>query len=79
MGAKVLDYQEEDPPSALLSAFDYGDLLHWGRRRSVVEEWNADEFIAGERRLAFLAAAVALAHVYIGFGVLTQTATSGGV
>jgi hypothetical protein len=36
-----------------------------------------DRYVGGDRRMAFLAAAAALAHVYIGFAVLAETATSG--
>jgi hypothetical protein len=75
-GMGVLAYEEVDSPNLLLSAFDYGDLLHWDRKRAVVAEWEQDEFLGGERRLAFLTAAAALAHVYIGFAVLAETATS---
>ncbi len=75
---EVLDYEEEHAPSFLLSAFQYGDLIHWDEKRSVLDAWDQDEYTASHRRLAFLAAAVAIAHVYIGFAVLAETATASG-
>jgi hypothetical protein len=71
----VLGYNEPDSPNFLLSAFDYGDLVHWDSKRDVVATWEADEFTGGDRRLAFLAAASALAHIYMGYAVLAETAT----
>jgi hypothetical protein len=73
---EILDYQEEHAPNFLLSAFQYGDLIHWDEKRSVLETWEQDEYTAGHRRQAFLAAAVAITHVYIGFAVLAETATA---
>jgi len=73
-GMGVLAYDEGHSPTFLLSVFDYGDLLHWDKKRHVVAGWEEDEYVGGERRLAFLAAAAALAHVYIGFAVLADTA-----
>jgi hypothetical protein len=75
---QILAYQEEHSPSFLLSSFDYGDLIHWDKKRAVVADWEQDGYTGGDRRLAFLAAAAALAHVYIGFAVLAETATSRG-
>lgn len=73
-GMRILDFQEPDAPQFLLSAFDYGDLLHWDRQRSVVAEWEQDDFTGADRRRAFLDVAVALAHVYIGFAELARSA-----
>jgi hypothetical protein len=73
---QILAYQEEHSPRFLLSAFEYGDLIHWDKNRVVVANWEQDEYTGGDRRMAFLAAAAALAHVYIGFAVLAETATN---
>jgi hypothetical protein len=75
-GAKVLDYQEAHTPKELIRTYDYGELLHWGKERHTLEAWEKDEFLANERRMAFLAAASGLAHAYIGFGELARAATS---
>lgn len=74
-GAGVLDFEEEHSPAQLLSIFDYGDLLHWGRHSDAIAEWEQDPLRAGDRRLAFLSAACALAHTYMGFAVLAGVAT----
>lgn len=73
---EILDYEEEHTPNFLLSAFQYGDLIHWDEKRSVLEAWEQDGYTASHRRLAFLAAAVAIAHIYIGFAVLAEAATA---
>lgn len=76
-GMKILDYPEEHTPAYLLSAFNYGDLLHWDhRRRAAVAGWQSDDYEGPRTRLAFLASAAALAHVYVGFGELASTATA---
>lgn len=73
----ILDYPEQWTPSSLLSAFNYGDLLHWDeRKRKTIAGWQADDFEGPQTRLAFLAAAAGLAHVYIGFGELAAAATT---
>jgi hypothetical protein len=75
--AGVLDYDEPQTPKELIRTYDYGDLLHWGRERHTLEAWESDEFLANERRLAFLAAASGLAHAYIGFAELARAAVPG--
>jgi hypothetical protein len=73
-GYTELDYREPDTPQRLLSAYNYGDLIHWGDKRSVVAEWETDAYSEHEQRLAFLDAATALAHIHIGFAVLAEAA-----
>jgi len=74
-GVGAVRYDEEHSPDQLLSIYSYGDLIHWGDRRDVVAKWEEDDYIESDRRLAYLNAAGALAHVYIGFGELARTAT----
>jgi hypothetical protein len=76
-GYTELDYRESHSPAYLLSAYNYGDLIHWGDKRSLVEEWQTDARSEHEQRLAFLDAATALAHIHIGFGVLSLAALGG--
>jgi hypothetical protein len=71
----ILAFDEEHSPAHLLSVYDYGDLLHWDRKRGSLTAWQDDEYRSGERRLTFLACACALAHAYIGFAVLAMAAT----
>lgn len=73
----ILAYDEPDSPAFLLSVFDYGDLLHWDSKREALSEWEQDKFVIADRRVAFLGAASTLAHVYIGFAVLAESALSG--
>lgn len=76
-GFGVLDYEEMHAPQYLLSAYSYGDLLHWGKKREVVAGFETDELSAAEQRSAFLSGATGLAHLYMGFAVLAKAATGG--
>lgn len=63
-GLRAFDYQEEHSPAQLLSLYNYGDLLHWdGTKSPVVAEYETDPYVESDRRLAYLDAASALAHV----------------
>jgi hypothetical protein len=77
-GGKAFEYQEEHSPQQLLAAYNYGDLIHWGDRSSVVQAWEADPYVELDRRLAYLNGAAALAHLYIGFAELVRTALGQG-
>ena len=39
-GVGAVAYEEEHSPQQLLSIYSYGDLIHWGDRSDVVEQWN---------------------------------------
>jgi hypothetical protein len=57
-----------DSPEQMLSAIFYGDSIHWGTKRSVLERWdNEHPAIAVRRRFDSLRAAVQLGHFYVGF------------
>jgi hypothetical protein len=73
-GYEALRYREEHSPAYLLEAFNYGDLIHWGNKATVVSAWEVDPVQEQEQRLAFLDAATGLAHVHLGFGVLAEAA-----
>jgi hypothetical protein len=76
-GLGVFDFKEPDSPAHLLSAFNYGDLIHWGTKATVVQQWErTDEFTAAERRMQFLSAAVGIAHLHIGFAEIARAAIS---
>jgi hypothetical protein len=75
-GFAVLDYEEMHTPQFLLSAYGYGDFLHWGRKKGVVAAFEQDELSAAEHRSAFLTGAMGLAHLYMGFAVVARAATS---
>ena len=60
----------------MLAALFYGDAIHWGDQRSVIEAWNSEhEVIAVKRRFDALRAAVHLGHFYVGFAAVVGMAT----
>ena len=66
---------EIDAPQQMISAIFYGDSIHWGDKRSVIESWNKDSaVISVKRRFDAVRAAVQLGHLYVGFaGVVGLT------
>jgi hypothetical protein len=73
-GYEALGYREEHSPAYLLDAYNYGDLIHWGNKATVVSGWEIDPVREQEQRLASLDAATGLAHVHLGFGALAEAA-----
>ena len=73
-GFAVLAYDEPHSPEYLLSAYGYGDLIHWGDKRGVVAAFEEDELSATETRSGFLRGAMGLSHMHMGFAVLARTA-----
>lgn len=72
-GLRAFEYQEEHSPRQLMSLYNYGDLLHWDDKKNpVLAQFEADPYVASDRRLAYLDAASGLAHVYIGFAELAR-------
>jgi hypothetical protein len=69
-------YPDPAPPEEIISDYFYGDHLHWGRKAAVVDQRATDPFTDAYFRTAFLNAAAGLAHIYIGFAALVETATS---
>lgn len=64
------------PPEQMLSAVFYGDAIHWGNSRTVIDSWNRDDpIIAAKRRFDSLRAAVHFGHLYIGFAGVVGRAT----
>jgi hypothetical protein len=55
-----------DSPEVMLSAILYGDAIHWGDKRAVIEA-REHPIIAARRRFDPLRAAVQLGHFYVGF------------
>lgn len=62
-------------PDQLISLYEYGDLIHWGRQRDELAAFGADS-LGAARELDFLKVAVGLTHFYIGFATLAQAALS---
>jgi hypothetical protein len=67
-----MEFGNEHPPTYYLSAFNYGELLHWGRKRDVIATWAESEVDRNTQRFAFLEAASGLALLYIGFSAVVR-------
>jgi hypothetical protein len=61
------DPTKVDNPQILISKQLYGDLVHWGDKRTDLGLVAGDQFLVAWERLNALEAAVALGHIYIGF------------
>jgi hypothetical protein len=63
-------------PQALITGYQYGDLIHWGYGRDVVEAVANNPFRQAWQRMAFLEAVTGLSHVYLGFSLVLVKALS---
>jgi hypothetical protein len=61
-------------PEQLISAYQYGDLIHWGSKRRILETAGTDPFEEAWQRMLFLDAVGGLAHLYLGFALLLEAA-----
>jgi len=61
-------------PEQLISAYQYGDLIHWGDQRSVISAASNDPFDHAWQRLAFLEAITGPIHIYLGFSLVVRAA-----
>jgi hypothetical protein len=60
-----------ESPETMLSTVFYGDVIHWGNRRTALDVWNqAHGVITMKREFDSLRAAVHLGHLYVGFAAL---------
>ena len=57
-------------PKEIISAFAYGDQLHWGDQREVVSRWEADQFFGPWNRMHLLEITAGLAYFYMGFAII---------
>jgi hypothetical protein len=57
-------------PTNLISAYQYGDLIHWGEQRSALDVVRGDPFQEAHQRMSFLEAVAGLVHLYIGFSLV---------
>lgn len=65
---------EKTSPELIISAFAYGDHIHWGKHREQVAKWRLDSFLGPWNQLAFLEAVSGLAHFYMGYAVIASKA-----
>ena len=66
--------EEKSSPEQVLSAFFYGEHIHWARGVEQLKRWGEDPLADARHRLLFLTAMCQLSAVYIGFGALVVTA-----
>jgi hypothetical protein len=59
-------------PMMLISKYQYGEMIHWGDERSVLEAAADDPFARAKLRMDFLHAAVGLTHLYLGFALVVR-------
>jgi len=72
---EVAHQQEPYSPEQVLSAYFYGEHIHWDRRSVQVEAWAKNPLDDARHRLLFLQAIGQLSSLYIGFAALVVTAT----
>lgn len=60
-------------PEQLISAYNYGDLIHWGDKLSVLITVAGDPFESAWQKMAFLEAATGFTHLYLGFSLLVAS------
>ena len=74
--APGMEIPKQHPPTYYLSAYNYGELIHWDSGRETVAAWEKDPFHQAHERMAFLEAATGLAYVYIGFSEVVRAAVN---
>lgn len=61
-------------PRELLLAFQYGNLIHWGKHTNALAALQRDPFDTVMADMAMRAAALDFAHFYLGFATLVEGA-----
>jgi hypothetical protein len=61
-------------PLELLSLFEYGELIHWGRHRDAMDDLMKDEFHHKWPLHHFVEVVIQLSHFYLGYSVLVNRA-----
>ena len=67
-------YPDLEVPEQAISAYFYGEHLHWGDKSIILDQRAEDPVNEALFLLGFLTAALGLSHVYIGYGVLIDAA-----
>jgi hypothetical protein len=81
IGAHVVNGNAHEPgkmatPADMLLTVFYGDAIHWGSHRSVIETWQSDHpFWAMKRKFDAVRAAVQFGHLYVMFAAVVGLAT----
>ena len=61
-------------PMELISLFQYGDLIHWDKRRDAMSALIADDFKHKWATFQFLEVVIQLSHLYAGYSILARRA-----
>ena len=66
---------EDVSPTTLISIFQYGDLIHWGKRVGAHKEiMSQDSILAQRDTMNYLESVIQLSHYYLGYSLLVQAA-----
>lgn len=65
---------EQVRPAELLSLFQYGELIHWDKKRDAMSALMADDFDHKMQTHNFLEVVVQLSHLYLGYSLLVRRA-----
>ena len=63
---------EQVTPEDLVGAFLYGDHLHYGNGRELLQRWRENDTVAALMEINMLADALMLAHFYAGFAGIVR-------
>lgn len=63
-------------PEQVLSAYFYGEHIHWDRGRQQLDAWREDPLADAEHGLLFVRALAQLSAVYLGFSALVVSAAA---
>jgi hypothetical protein len=64
-------------PTLVISQFQYGDLIHWGRHAAFLDKLAQDPIGEALMIMRFLEACGGLCHLYFGMAVMIEAATRG--
>ncbi|MBB2914870.1 hypothetical protein FHS43_006182 [Streptosporangium becharense] len=75
MGGQYRPFGYELPPEQLISLYQYGDLIHWGKKRDELAEVADDPILEGLYRITFMEVMLVFAHIYMGFAKVIEAMT----
>lgn len=61
-------------PQELLSLFQYGDLIHWGKHAAALRTLAGDDFAYTRAMYDYLSVVIQLSHFYLGYSLLVARA-----
>lgn len=75
MGGQYKPFGYELSPEQLISLYQYGDLIHWGKKRDELAEAADDPVLEGLYRITFMETMLVFAHIYLGFAKVIEAMT----